>query len=448
MVQSADAADSSRMWLLPALSRVASMAIRSVYRFDVEGEAPPATGPVLFVANHPNSLVDPAFVAAAAGRPVRFLAKAPLFTDRLVGWLIRASGAIPVYRRKDDPALMDANQGMFEAVHAALGGGWAVGIFPEGISHSAPEIAVLRTGAARIGLGAALRLGSTFPIVPIGMVLREKGRFRSEAAAIIGAPVEWADLRGRSETDAEAVRDLTARIGDALRGVTINVERWEDLPTVECAEAIYAAELDLGRGREDRVRRMRQVSETLNRYRAEEPERIDSLYRAVERFRRSLEQLGLSADDLDAAPDRASVVGWVVRRLLLFLVTGPVAAAGAVIFFVPYRLTHWIASQSGLDPDVRATWKILGGAVSYLVWILLLAVVAGLALGGSAAVAAFILLPVVAVTTSAVRDSWTDARLDVRRYVNQRGTSHTIERLREHRRVLAESLEAMRREVR
>jgi 1-acyl-sn-glycerol-3-phosphate acyltransferase len=435
------------MWLLPALSRVASLAVRSFYRFDVEGEAPPRTGPVLFVANHPNSLVDPAFVAAAAGRPVRFLAKAPLFTDRLVGWFVRASGAIPVFRRKDDPALMDGNRGMFEAVHDALAADWAVGIFPEGISHSEPSMADLRTGAARIGLGAAARLGSTFPIVPIGVVLREKGRFRSEAAAIVGPPVAWADLRARTEADADAVRELTARIADALRSVTVNLERWEDLPTIECAEAIYAAELDLGRGREDRVRRMRQVAETLTRYRAEDPERIDALYRAVDRFRRSLEQLGMHADDLDVTSDHASAAGWVTRRLALFLLTGPIAALGAVIFFVPYRLTHWIGSQPGLDPDVRATWKILGGAMSYLVWIVLVAGVAGLAFGLPAAIAALLLLPVVAAATTAVRDSWTAARLDVRRYLRQRRIPHTLERLREHRRVLAESLEAMRREA-
>lgn len=447
MVQSADSDGTQRMWLLPALSGVASLAVRSFYRFAVEGQAPPSSGPVLFVANHPNSLVDPAFVAAAAGRPVRFLAKAPLFTDRFVGWLIRASGAIPVYRKKDDPSLMDGNRAMFEAVHEAIGDGWGVGIFPEGISHSAPAIAELRTGAARIGLGAAVRHGSTFPIVPIGMVLREKGRFRSEAAAIVGAPVEWADLRGRSDADADAVRELTARIEHALRSVTVNLERWGDLPTIECAEAIYAAELDLGRRREDRVRRMRQVAETLTRYRVEDPERIDALYRAVERFRRSLEQLGLSADDLDVTSDRVVAAGWVARRVAVFLLTGPVAAVGAVFFFVPYRVTRWIGTQPGLDADVRATWKILGGALSYLVWILVASVVLGLAFTAPAAIAALVLLPLIAATTAAVRDSWTDARMDVRRYLGQRRRPHSLDRLREHRRVLAESLEAMRREA-
>lgn len=443
MAQSPDGAP-NRMWLLPVLSRVARGAVHAFYRFETGGEPPPAAGSVLFVANHPNSLVDPAFVAAAAARPVRFLAKAPLFTDRLVGWLIRASGAIPVYRRQDDPGLMRRNASTFEAVHEALEAEAAVGIFPEGISHNAPRLADLRTGAARIALGASVRLGGPFPIVPIGMVLRDKGRFRSSAVAIVGPPVEWADLAGRPEEDAGAVRDLTDRIGHALRDVTVNLESWEDLPTVECAEAVYAAELDLARTPEERVRRLREVAETLARYRREDPERIDSLYRAVDRFRAQLETLDLAPDDLDAQPDAFRVIGWFVRRAALFLAGGPLAAAGAVVFLVPYRLTGWIARQPGLDPDVRSTWKILGGFVCYTLWVILLAVVAGLVFGLTAVIACLVGLPLLGLATAGVRDSWVDARLDVRRYRTLLAGGEVLERLREHRRVLAESLEVMR----
>jgi len=443
MAQSPDAAP-NRMWLLPVLSRVARGAVYAFYRFETGGETPPSSGPVLFVANHPNSLVDPAFVAAAAGRPVRFLAKAPLFTDRLVGWLIRASGALPVYRRQDDPGLMRRNASTFVAVHEALEAGAAVGIFPEGISHNAPRLADLRTGAARIALGASVRLEGSFPIVPIGMVLRDKGRFRSAAVAIVGPPVPWTDLAGRPEEDADAVRELTARIGHALRDVTVNLDSWEDLPTVECAEAVYAAELDLARTPEERVRRLREVAETLARYRREDPERIDSLYRAVERFRAQLEVLDLAPDDLDAQPDALRVTSWFLRRMVLFLVGVPLAAAGTVVFIVPYRLTGWIARQPGLDPDVRSTWKILGGAVCYTVWVFLLAAVAGFWLGVPVGLASLVGLPLLGLATAGVRDSWVDARLDMRRYRTLLAGGEVLERLREHRRVLAESLEVMR----
>ena len=173
---------------------------------------------------------------------MRFLAKAPLFSDWKIGWLVKAAGAIPVYRRSDDPALMSRNEDAFRAVFEVLGDGAAVGIFPEGISHSASSIAPLKTGAARIALGAAERTGRPVAIVPIGLSFREKETFRSDAFVVRGPPLAWDDLAQRGPDDADAVRELTSRINAALRSVTINLGSWEDRPIVECAVRIWEAE--------------------------------------------------------------------------------------------------------------------------------------------------------------------------------------------------------------
>jgi glycerol-3-phosphate O-acyltransferase / dihydroxyacetone phosphate acyltransferase len=155
------------------------VAMRTYFRLSVTGEPVPAEGPLLLVANHPNSLLDPALVSTAARRPVRFLAKAPLFSVPVIGWLVRGAGSIPVFRRQDEPALMTQNADAFRAAYDALVSGSAIGIFPEGVSHDEPSITPLRTGAARIALESATRLGGAFPIVPVGLIFREKETFRS-----------------------------------------------------------------------------------------------------------------------------------------------------------------------------------------------------------------------------------------------------------------------------
>ncbi|HEY9384725.1 MAG TPA: 1-acyl-sn-glycerol-3-phosphate acyltransferase, partial [Gemmatimonadales bacterium] len=99
-------------------------------------EKVPPTGPLMFVLNHPNSLVDPVFVLCLAPRPVSFLAKAPLFKIPLVGWLVRAAGSIPVERRQDPGVDLSKNREMFARVRAHLAAGGAVALFPEGTSHS------------------------------------------------------------------------------------------------------------------------------------------------------------------------------------------------------------------------------------------------------------------------------------------------------------------------
>ncbi|MFQ5889425.1 MAG: 1-acyl-sn-glycerol-3-phosphate acyltransferase [Gemmatimonadota bacterium] len=433
------------MWLLPFVSRLSRWAAHGYYRFAVAGPPTPVEGPVLYVANHPNSLVDPAFVAAAAGRPVRFLAKSPLFTDPVVGWLIRAAGAIPVYRRQDDPSLMDRNVSTFEAAHEALAAGAAVGIFPEGLSHSDPSLATLRTGAARIALGAAAGgLGAAFPIVPVGIVLRRKERFRSRALAVVGAAIRWDDLAGRAEEDVEAVRELTARIETALREVTVNLERWEDAPAVECAEAIYAAEFGLERDVAARVKRLRQVTEGLGVLRRQDPERLRGLYASVSRFAAVMEMLGTTPAALDRLVRPRAAAGWVVRRLVYFGILAPLALVGHVLFAVPYWLTGRIESVVDLEPDVRATHKLLGGIAIYAGWIALLAGALGLAAGRPWGLAALAALPALGFLTQGVRDRWGRARADARRWLLLRRRAALRARLLRRRAELAAELDELR----
>ena len=113
------------MWLLPASSFLARLSANVFYRFSCSGPRPPVEGPVLIIANHPNSLVDAVLVSAVAGRGVRFLAKAPLFDLKRIGWLLRAVGAIPVYRRQDDATAVGQNVHTFAAVFDAFSRGAA-----------------------------------------------------------------------------------------------------------------------------------------------------------------------------------------------------------------------------------------------------------------------------------------------------------------------------------
>lgn len=436
------------MWLLPALSRVSSWCVRAYYDFESAGETPPRHGPVLFVANHPNSLIDPAFVAAVAGRPVRFLAKAPLFDLAHLGWLIRASGAIPVHRRQDDPARMGQNVLAFEAVFRALSEGYAVGIFPEGISHSEPSLVPLRTGAARIALGAAERTGAAFPIVPIGIVLRHKERFRSRAFACVGDRIPWTDLASAGETDVAAVRELTAKIEEGLRAVTLNLERWEDAAAVEWAEKIYTAEYGLDRTSAVRLERQRQVATALSTLRSRDPARTDDLYAAVCRFGGLLSAFGADPADLERRPRLRAAAGWLVPHLLFFLLGAPVALVGAVSLFVPYRLTGVVADISSREaPDVLSTAKLFGGLAIYLAWITLLALVASLAAGPRTGVLVFVGLPILGFLTQQIRERWGEAREAVRRYALLTRRSDLREQLLAWRHELAGRLDRIRTEL-
>lgn len=427
-------------WLQPLFPPLARAAAGVYYRLTIAGRAPPQTGPLLLVANHPNSLFDPVLVQAVARRPVRFLAKAPLFDDRRVGWLVRGAGAIPVYRASDDPALLDRNVDMFRAVHAALAAGAAVGIFPEGLSHSDPGLAPLRTGAARIALG----VGRAFPVLPVGLVFRAKDIFRSEAHVLVGEPVAWDDLATRGVADAEAVRELTARIDAALRRVTVNLARWEDRPLAECAVRIWEAERGVERIPTERVARLEATTRVLAAVRADGDAAALALAGDVRAHCRRLARLLLRPADLRADVGVARGVAWSARRLPAVLpFAALMAIAGFALFFVPYWLTGRIAARFHPPRDQVATSKLLVGIPLYTSWVLGLGAAGAIWLAPWAGLLALAGAPIIGMLGLRVRERWRGDWRDARRFVLLRSRRALVAQLAERQHALADRLHAL-----
>lgn len=431
-------------WLLPLFPALARAAAFVYHRIAYVGERVPATGPLLLVANHPNSLLDPVLVVAAARRPVRFLAKAPLFTDRKVGWVVKAAGAIPVYRRADDPAQMDKNLDTFRAAYATLGGGAAVGIFPEGLSHSEPSLAPLKTGAARIALGAYPVAGRVFPIVPIGLVFREKDVFRSDAIVFRGQSIDWADLARRGVDDAEAVRSLTQRIDEALREVTVNLERWADRPLVECAVSLWEAEHRAPPMPRDRVERLAITTGLLAAVRRDRDPAWLALADEVAAYCRRLRRLNLRPSDVRANVGVKRGLTWAAARLPLVLPLGAaLGLAGYLLYLVPYRVTGRIATGMRPNPDTTSTYKLLIGIPVYALWVLLLSVAAWLAWGAGAGLLVLLGLPVVGMVGILVRERWRGAWQDARRFLLLRSRRDLVSQLALRQNSLGARLDAL-----
>ncbi len=437
------------MWFLSAFSLISNAAARIYYRLSFAGERVPSTGPVLLVANHPNSLLDPVLVAAAAHRPVRFLAKAPLFTDFKVGWLVRASGAIPVYRHKDNPEAMSGNVDMFRAVHRKLAGGAAIGIFPEGVSHSESGIATLKTGAARIALGTVAQRHETFPIVPVGLVFRQRDVFRSEALAVVGKPIQWDDMAGRSPEDRDAVRELTDRIDAGMRRVTINLERWEDEPLVSGVAAIWQAERPGGTDPAIHVARVETVTSLLSKFRKHPDARSTQLIEDVTTHCRGLGRLGITPGELKADVRLRASVKWGLRRF--YLLGAPallIGVAGLVLFWLPNWLTGRIATAMRPKVDQLSTYRLLVGIALYLLWIGSLATAAWWFGGIGNGVAALALIPVIGVVGRRTREQWRGAWRDARRFFMLRSRPAQIAALQRRQREIAEKLAALYETVR
>lgn len=371
--------------LIGFLKLVTRVFFRSV---EVSGrENIPLDGPVIFVGNHPNSLLDPVMVTTTCPRAVRFAAKDVLFHGPLRPflWLL---GSVPVKRRQDAvagaaedapaqgaPARVD-NSAAFDALFAILGQGEAFGIFPEGISHTRPELAPLKTGAARIALGAVAK-GIPVQIVPVGLSYRRRDRMRSRVLVQFGAPVVVDDaLLERAKTDAvTAARELTSMITLALRAQTINTADFDTLRVLDGVRKLYKPEgvsLTLAQQAE-LMRRFIDAWEKLQHV----PE-IAAFYRGVESYQASLRALGLADKDLRGDPlSFLARVEHVVKHVLFALVLVPAAIPGIIVHLPVLVVAVWAGETLTSRGDVRATIKMC--AATFLT-LLGYAAVAGLVL--------------------------------------------------------------------
>ena len=427
-------------WLM---SIVSNLGVRSYYRVTVSGARVPAEGPVLLVANHNNSLVDPALVVCAADRVVRFLAKWPLFTDPLIGWLVKAVGSVPVYRQQDDPSKLSQNLDSFRDVHSVLASGHAIGIFPEGISHSSSQLAPLKTGAARIAIGAGKRIGHDFPIIAMGLVFRDRDLFRSEAHVIISEPFPWSDLVGKEVNDRDAVRELTRRIEAAMRSVTINLEEWEDEPLVHAAADVWHTEFGLPDAA-DAMATVERIAVTTNALRALRSGTNDSwreVAHALQEHARELRRLGLTPTELKGDVHIGEAVEWTVARIPLIVVL-PVSIIAGVLFWLPKLVTARAADRMSTaeGEDTLVTYRVLVGGVVFLVWFLVVAGVIWPFAGLGWALFSLVIQPLWAFAALAVGERRQHAWQAARRFFLRRRVRPHLEVLRERQRDLAARL--------
>lgn len=328
---------------------------------------------LIFVSNHPNALIDPALLFVALPRRIAFLAKSTLFKMPVIGLLIRTIGALPLYRQQDAGEDVSKNQETFRLTRDLLKAGGAIALFPEGVSHNSPNLLPLKTGAARIALGAVSSgenpASLTLDVVPVGLFYTNKTTFRSEALLHIGRPIRVrpAELDERGQPPHEVVRDLTTQIGDALREVTLNAESDADLAVARIAEEVFTVTTP---HRENLAERLEFLQKFVAESNGETGARLE---KRLAEYNRRLDELGIESEFLDLAGySRRFVLKHAFLRSWYLIVLAPVAIFGAALHFIPYQIAKLIAAgqtRKG-DHDMTSTVKLLASMVLIpLTWI-------------------------------------------------------------------------------
>jgi len=378
----------------------------------------------------------------ATGFDARFLAKSTLFRNPISRLVMEAFGSIPIYRAHESGARggdASRNDASLARCRAELAAGGAMALFPEGVSHSDPQLRPLKTGAARIALSTEAehggRLGVT--LVPVGLYYERKALFRSSVLLVVGEPIDVAPLLADYRRDErQTVEALTETIDARLDEVVLQAESRDLL-----AGIARVARWTSDEGSHDLAaqhQRARDLADAYARLRARDPARVESIAAEVRAYTRVLRQMGVRDPwALELAPLRPGALAAAFAKLI---VAAPLAAIGAVMGWIPYRLAGEVAKRITRDEDVLGTAKLFAGVAFLAAAWGLEATAAGFAWGAGWAAPTFL----IGVATGYVALRFEELRREAAeawRLVVLRAFHHqTTQRLAERRRALADAV--------
>ncbi len=410
------------------------MALRIFFRrIEIVGlDRVPANSAVIFAGNHPNGLVDPLFLLCFAGRPVSFLGKAPLFTYPFIGWIVRLFETIPVYRKQDNTT--GSNYETFHRARGVLRRGGAIAIFPEGTTHDDPQLRELKTGAARIALGAGVEATM---VVPTGIYYTNKQVFRSSALVVFGEPLRVESI-AQDDPPAEDVDLLTAAIDAGLDAVTIQADSHAALEFIGRAEDIFTADDEQPLSEELELRR--RFIGGYHYLRAQDPARLERLQSALAQFESALRRAKIDVFELRPRISMA--------RLFRVMVLLPIAIAGGVVSYPAYVLVGFLARRvSKGEGAVMATIKFVAALALYPLSYIVAAILVGLRFGWIIGIATALALPILGYVALIVFEDADDIIGDARALLYRVFRRYGYERLVAQRRAIRDEIVSVAREL-
>lgn len=295
-------------------------------------------GAGIVVSNHPNTMIDPLMAASRTGHQVFFLANASLFKHPVMNYLLNRLYCIPIQRPKDVQGGQMRNEASFQRCFQHLARGGTIYIAPEGGSDLERRLRPIKTGTARIALGAEDRqewqLG--LRIVPVGLNYESPTTCFSRLFIRVGEPIlipDWAERFAAGPI--VATRQLTAELEERMKALLVQTRDKNEERTLRRLERSVQNDEPLAVDAHHY-----RTQEILQSLREMEPEQYGHLRESSRAYDCELRERGIS--DLAFSrhprrrPDLVTLLGW------------PVFLYGFLNHFLILYLPHWAFRATGI----------------------------------------------------------------------------------------------------
>ena len=330
----------------------------------------PDSGPCIYIANHPNTLMDAWMIGYASKLPVHFMAKGTLFSSPLKNKILRSLNMIPVNRRGEGTTEGVSNKDSFEACYSILENKKCLLIFPEGTSYLERHLRDLKSGAARIALEAEKRNGASLgiKIVPLGLNYLDADRFRSRVMIHVGQAVSIENyVRDYEQNPGPTAKKLTEVFRIRLEQVLVNsAEKEDELMTEELHEVFSSRYIRQNRtGVTGEFDLLKKIRDKMEETKLTSPWKIAEIREILKELKSSLNQYEIRSDFLDRRFRTKMFFRQLLVSVFLLLIGLPVYVFGLVHNFLQYKMTDLIVPKLTKDVEYYAPLSVLLGLILY-----------------------------------------------------------------------------------
>lgn len=336
----------------------------------------PEQAPLMIVANHPSTFMDPIVIATMLNREVYFLAKGELFKGSFLKWLLSKFNMIPVYRKQDDPSQMNKNQDTFIQCFEHLENGGTILIFPEGTSITERKLRPIKTGAARIALGAEARnnfqLG--IHIITIGLNYTDPHKFNRDLFVNIHTPIAAKDYQDKyMQDEIKGAQDLTEAIRNQLAESIIAIEDRHTDAFVKDVEMLYKYKRakELGIHKEDKeadFNLSKKIIEAVTFFIDHDKERAEKMRLRLKSYIRHLKLIGITDVDLEKNKKNKSFLRSNIAALFNAIIGLPFYLYGLINNYLAFEIPAFIARKATHEIEYRGAIGMVLGLCTFSIF--------------------------------------------------------------------------------
>ena len=336
----------------------------------------PQKGPLMILANHPSTFMDPIVITTILRRDVYYLAKGELFKSKFAAWILPKLNMIPVYRKQDDPNQMEKNKDTFNKCFEHLEKGGAILMFPEGTSITERKLRPIKTGAARIALGAEERNNFKLgvKIVTIGLNYENPHRFNSTLFVNIDEVIDAKKFEEAYNIDTfKACKALTEQIRKQLERLIISIHDNQVNELEEAVEHLYKSKLtkELGIHENDKEAAFllsKNITKTVTYFIEQKPQFAAEMQKRIKDYLNNVNRVGLTDKELNKQNKSKSILDNTLKALFTIIFGFPFYLYGVINNYLPFEIPGFIAEKTIRQLEYRGPVAMVTGTFTFLIF--------------------------------------------------------------------------------